>query len=267
MGRIDDEIANLRDLPTSMKFVLLAALVLTAFSAATAFLLIFASGFKLDPGLATLTGAIVGLGVVGWQTNRGFGNLIRSQRNQSELDREARLHQAELLQVTKDKEREYEKYLLLASIRAEIAALMHAVSSAGEGSRKMAVLFKALHENKSQNPSKIIKLTSFDAPIYKANIDKLGLLGVSIAADVIRVMSRARAGVETINSDPVPYAVAAAIYAGDYDAMNKWYDDLHHVAVRIIANEGGLPDPGTLLDTKDERYKKLPDVGDLLPQL
>jgi hypothetical protein len=224
-------------------------------------------GIRIDPGLATLVGAIFGLGVVAWQTNRGFGNLIRSQRNQSELDREARLHQAELLQINKNNEREYEKWILLASIRAEIVALMHAVHTAGEGSRQMAVLSKALHENRSQNTSKMIKLSSFDAPVYKANIDKLGLLGVSIAADVIKVMSRARPGIESVNADPIPYSVATAIYAADYDAMNKWHDDLHQVALRIISLESGTPDPGTLLTTKEARYKKLPDVADLISNI
>jgi hypothetical protein len=45
--------------------------------------------WKIDPGTATLSGAIIGLAIIGRQTRRGFANLIRSQNNQAELDRDA----------------------------------------------------------------------------------------------------------------------------------------------------------------------------------
>src|ERR1700733_530000 len=130
MDRIDDEIASLKGLPTSMKFVLLGALALTAFSAATAFLLIFASGYKLDPGLATFTGAIIGLTVVGWQTNKGFKNLVRSQKNQAELDREARLHRAQLDREIDSEKRQHDRSVLLSAMWAEITTLWHLVAEA-----------------------------------------------------------------------------------------------------------------------------------------
>src|SRR5690242_19826136 len=81
------------------------------------------TAWKIDTGFATLPGAIVGFAIVSYQARRGFANLIRSQANQAQLDRAARLHKAELEQTAKETERKREKELLLAAVRAEIAAI------------------------------------------------------------------------------------------------------------------------------------------------
>jgi hypothetical protein len=93
---LHQEVVDLKGLPTTMKIILAACLVLTLFSASMAILLMFSYGFKLDPGIATLTGSIIGLGIIAYQARLGFANLTRSQANQAQLDREARVHKAEL---------------------------------------------------------------------------------------------------------------------------------------------------------------------------
>jgi len=45
--------------------------------------------WKVDPGLATLTGAVLGLSIVALQAKAGFNNLVRSQENQARLERDA----------------------------------------------------------------------------------------------------------------------------------------------------------------------------------
>lgn len=225
------------------------------------------TSWKVDPGTATLCGAIIGLAIIGQQARRGFANLIKSQRNQAELNRDARLHEVEIERDNKTAERKHERELLQGSIRAEIAALMPQVHNAGRGSRNMAMMNKLLHDNGKRSEAKKLTLTSFEAPVFKANVSKLGLLGVSIAADVIKVLSRARPGSQVAMDTPIPHSVAATLYASDYDAMNKWHSDLHHVALRIIAQESGLDDPGTLIATEEARYATLPSMEKLMPNI
>lgn len=44
--------------------------------------------WKIDPGIATLIGAIVGLYIVGMQARAGFSNLIRSQEHHAAIERQ-----------------------------------------------------------------------------------------------------------------------------------------------------------------------------------
>jgi uncharacterized membrane protein YebE (DUF533 family) len=124
MSGIRDEIVDLKALPASMKLILIGCLALTAFSATIAILIMFSSGFKLDPGLATLTGSVIGLGIIAYQARLGFANLTRSQANQAELDREARLHKAELDDASATIRERRERALMHAAIRAELVGLL-----------------------------------------------------------------------------------------------------------------------------------------------
>ncbi|MCS3929553.1 hypothetical protein M2175_004584 [Bradyrhizobium elkanii] len=255
---------RVRRLPIELRVALIANAALLALNVSWA----AAQGsWKVDPGTATLFGAVIGLAIIGQQARRGFANLIKSQRNQAELNRDARLHQVEIERAEKTAERERDRELLQASIRAEIAALMPGANGAGLGSYNLAVMNKALHDHGKQSTAKKIVLTSFEAQVFKANIDKIGLLGVSIAADVIKVLSRARPGISVELDAPIPHSVSAALYASDYDSMNKWHSDLHHVALRIIAQENGAKDPGTLIETQKSRYATLPSIDNLMPKL
>src|SRR5258708_3499826 len=178
------ELANLKALPLSMKLIVLAAGALLAFDAFTAWLLIFASGYKLDPGLATFTGAIIGLTVVGWQTNRGFKNLVRSQANQATLDRKARIHQFELDREAKEADHVREKEILLQGLWAEIISLDAELREDLFNVRMFAEMHKSYKKRGVENTVKGISFKSHNAPYYKASIQKLGLLGPSLGADI-----------------------------------------------------------------------------------
>jgi len=75
---------------------------------------------KVDPGLATLIGAIVGFSIVAYQARAGFMNLIRSQENQAKLEREARVHQMELDEEARKIVEVAERKTLMAALRAEL---------------------------------------------------------------------------------------------------------------------------------------------------
>jgi len=254
MGGISDEATGLKALPLSMRLVLLAALVLTAFSAATAWILIFTAGYKLDPGLATFTGAIIGLTVVGWQTNKGFQNLIRSQANQATLDREARIHQAELDREATEAEHVREHEVLLQGLLAEIISLDAELREDLFNVKMFAEMHKSYKARRQENTVKGISFKSHDAPFYKANIQRLGLLGPTLGADIIKVLGRADGAPHLYAQDMVlPNETMITMYEGNADALMNWRDDLAHVAKRIEAISHNHPDPGSLASTAKQR--------------
>jgi len=97
-------------------------------------------------------------------------------------------------------------------------------------------------------------LTSFDAPIYRANIQHLGMLGVSLAADFITVMSPADGKPANVElSVTVSHQQIAAFYEHYVLTKWQWMQDLYHVAQRIKAAQDGTDDLGTLAQTKSLR--------------
>jgi hypothetical protein len=242
------------ELPLLLKLVLLSGL---AFLAANIALLISqtsAVSWKLDPGLATLTAGVFGLCVVAWQTSKGFANLIRSQENQAKLEREARLHKAALDKQANDDEHAREKAILLHALWAEIIFLYSSVYDAEFNS----TMFAEVHENyikqRIANTGKGVVFTSFDAPVFRTNISKLGLLGPSIGADIITVLSRADGKPKLFAQDQtLSNETLVTMYKGNADALDNWRDDLSHVARRIRAIENGTPDPGSLSSTEKNR--------------
>jgi hypothetical protein len=265
MSEIDGEIADLKALPASMRVVLILASALTAFSAVTAFILVFASGYKLDPGLATFTGAIIGLTVVGWQTNRGFKNLVRSQANQATLDRQARIHQAELDREAKEADQTREHEILLQGLWAEIISLDAELREDLFNVRMFAEMHKSYRKRGIANTVKGISFKSHNAPYYKANIQKIGLLGPSLGADVIKVLSRADGSSHLYAQDTIlSNDTMITMYDGNADSLMDWRDELAHVAKRINALVHNHPDPGSLAATSKQRGEALKVVKEEL---
>lgn len=222
------------------------------------------AGWKLDQGTATLLGAIIGLSIVARQARRGFANLIKSQAHQAQIDRDARLHQSELNNQALDRERIREKHLLLAALRAEIAALHSLAYEQANTVRTFALMTRFLAQNNAPASSKEFGSSTFNAPIFMANIPKLGLLGTYLGADIIKVLSRADGKSASMKTEiPMPHAMVYALYVGRHDFLVKWASDLHHVAMRIIAEENGTTDPGTLVATEADRYSKLEGLPEL----
>jgi hypothetical protein len=242
---------KLADFPFWMRAILAAGLLLL-FCNLVIFVPWFTTSFswKIDPGIATLVGAIIGLGIVGWQARIGFANLTKSQANQAKLDREAREHQLQLEEQRADRKREAERKMLLESIRAEIVSLMDQATKAQRWSDALKAMCKVMQRAGAPPATKEITLYSFDAPIFQANIGKIGLLGISLAADMIIVLSRARPATPIKFDRAIGHDMAATVYEGFSRSMGEWHSDLYYVAMRIIAAEAGKPDTGTLTEMK-----------------
>jgi hypothetical protein len=176
-------------LPIELRVALVSTIALFILNVVWAFT---QASWKLDPGTATLCGAIIGLTIVGNQARKGFANLIRSQNNQAELDRLARIHQSDITEQAQAKNTEKERSTLLSALRAEIVGLHDAACTASQTSTKFAEIADALARQHMPPSTKTITYPTFDAPIYLANLTRIGLLGPSIGGDVVKVLSRTR---------------------------------------------------------------------------
>jgi hypothetical protein len=256
MTGLHQEVVDLKGLPTTMKIILAACLVLTLFSASMGILLMFSYGFKLDPGIATLTGSIIGLGIIAYQARLGFANLTRSQANQAQLDREARVHKAELDEQAAAAKERNDRALLLAAIRAELIGLL----TEAHNSTNVMEVFSAMADGMAKSRMPAVKqnfyFPSSNTPIYDANISQIGLLGVSLAGDVIKVMNRAKRKATSTVDAPMEHALAKNIYDTGAKSYRTWANDIHHVAMRIRSIEEGWKDSGSLYETSEARANK-----------
>jgi len=218
---------------------------------------------RIDPGVATLMGAIVGLGIVAWQARLGFTNLIQSQEHSATIETQARQDQ-QTLDIERDAKRtDEERSILMAALRAEMVGLMHRAEDVRQSSKIMHLWLQNMIAANAPN-SKSFPYPTFNAPVYQANVSKIGLLGASLGADVVRVMTRTGVTVPPTTQDqPLSNEVVATLYDRMADAMREWYADLYHVAMRIRAHEEGTSDPGTLTEAqakrqaeKEEKQKK-----------
>jgi hypothetical protein len=156
---------------------------------------------RLDPGVAILMGAIVGLGIVAWQARVGFTNLVRSQEHRAATETQARQHQ-HTLEVEREASRtDEERRVLLAALRAEIVGLMDHAQAAMQHSITMHALLDQRAAAKAPNSAKSIRWPTFNAPVYQANVSKIGLLGASLGADVVRVMTKPAISVPAVEFD------------------------------------------------------------------
>jgi hypothetical protein len=239
-----------------LKLVLVAAIGLFVLDVLLLAGVLLSSTYKIDPGVGTLTGAVIGLSVVAWQARTGFDNLIKSQENQARIERDAREHSAELDRVSEERKTQNDRAVLLAALRAEIAYLFGQVTDAERHIRGLLFLEQALIRQQSPSTTKIIALHSFDAPISKANVPHLGMLGANLGADIIKVLSRANdKEIKFSVEQPMPHDVVLMIFQGNLTSLRKWSSDLYHAAMRIRAYEDNTKDPGTLTETEAERYK------------
>jgi hypothetical protein len=207
---------------------------------------------RIDPGVATLMGAIVGLGLVSWQVRLGFSNLISSQEHRAAIERQARQHQ-EMLDIDQETRRtDEERRILMAALRAEITGLMEQAQRAEKYSTIMQQLAA-----EAPTSTQSFKSPTFSSPVYRANISKIGLLGVSLGADVVELM--AKSGIQAPPAEfnqPLSNEMVAKLYGGMADEMREWQADLSHVAMRIRAHEEGTQDPGTLREAQKQRRQE-----------
>jgi hypothetical protein len=156
------------------------------------------------------------------------------------------------LRIFKKRERELERdrKMLAGALRAELVAAISII----EGYRR---LFTVQAEFYTRYPEKSGKLmvAAVAAPIYKANIARIGALGPSVAADVIMVFSKTNL---EIDSEKIPESgggVLAAVYKNAADVQKDWLADIIHVCERLKSIEYGSPDPGILIEARQRREK------------
>jgi hypothetical protein len=224
---------------------------------------------RIDPGVATLVGASVGLGIVAWQARLGFTNLIRSQEHRAAIEVEARRDQ-HMLDIDREARRtDEERTILMAALRAEIVGIMYRAEDVRQSSIIMRLWLEKMIAENAPDTAKSFPYPTFNAPVYQANVSKIGLLGASVGADVVRVMTRTGMTVPTtVQDQPISNKVIANLYDTMANAMHEWHADLDHVAMRIRALEEGTPDPVTLEEartkrqqTEKEKKEKAPSSG------
>jgi murein L,D-transpeptidase YcbB/YkuD len=244
-------IRHLKHLPISLKIALGATCVVFLLNVEWALSL---DSHKIDPGTATLFGAIIGLTIIGQQAKKGFANLIKSQRNQAELDRDARLHAAELEQSAEETKRKNGREVLMAAMWAEAVTVWQHVANAENVSRAFGLMHEAFQKQRMPViASTRIVFETINAPVFTANISNLGLLGSSLAADVVSVLSRANGNGANVDASAMTHDMIHKLYVAHTESLKHWRQDLFHVSMRINALLHGLPDPGSLKATENER--------------
>lgn len=153
-------------LPLVVWIAFISSLALLAFDAILLVIIALSTSSKIDPGVATLCGAVIGLSVVAWQARVGFQNLIKSQENQARIEREGRLHRDELDQAAEARAIVQKRADLLGGLRAEIAYLYSAVAAAEQHVYGLILIENALHRAGKPSQTKAIALHTFDAPIF-----------------------------------------------------------------------------------------------------
>jgi hypothetical protein len=183
---------------------------------------------------------------------------------------EARQHQHTLDLDREGKRIDENRALLMAALRAEITGLMHRAEDTIQSSNIMRSWLQEMIAAKAPNSLASFKWPTFKAPVYQVNVSNIGLLGASLGADVVSVMTRTGIiGPPATIDRPISNEVVAKLYAGLENAMREWREDLYHVALRIRAREEGTSDPGTLLEAqlkrKQEKEKDERDIAASTP--
>jgi len=99
-------------------------------------------------------------------------------------------------------------------------------------------------------------IPTFHMPIYEANVEKLGVLGSSIAGDVARVFSSFSVNSTSQDKLNLDIKFLIATSEGVIESMDIWMEDISHVVKRLVALEHGYKDPGTLFELDQQREQR-----------
>ncbi|WP_435655038.1 hypothetical protein [Brucella pituitosa] len=201
--------------------------------------------------IATVLSAMIGFGGVILTTRSGFKNLIASQEAQAKRERDDRDHKTKLQQESKIEALKHDKAVLVASLQAELSMLLDQV----HGQRNIIFTQTAMMRTAKDSPylrdqeSEII-LPIYKTPIYDAHIDKLGLLGFSLASDVIKVYSGTKM---TSNNTKFKPEQQLVLYEAFNSFYGNWSGEIVHVVTRLNSALGYCDDPGNLYQFRNER--------------
>jgi hypothetical protein len=214
----------------------------------------------MPASLATLTVGVIGVLGVGWQTNRGFRNLIRSQEHRARIEKQAREDQATLDEKARAHERQFETRVIAASIHAELIGLKPRIEYLLTNYKTRLALLKVAKEDSARgratnNRLYTLSIVKIRTPVFDQYAEKLGQLGISIAADVILVYSDIQhsEGHPDINLT-LDFAIGA--YTAIVQRFEAWPAEIELVAKRLGAVQGLWPDPGNLMDFRAQRLKE-----------
>ncbi|WP_162244683.1 hypothetical protein [Aureimonas sp. Leaf454] len=228
---------------------------------------------EIDPGYAAIFGSVVSGCVaviaayiaftnISRQARLGFRSLIRSQANQAKLDRDARVeqsvldrvareHQADLSRISEANRKTEERKTLANSLVGEISAITQQVKDRQLIARLYIEWMNTGVEIPGLDLSKL--LMSYKAPVFDANIHKIGDLGASMASDIVLVWALPQSvytGATPINSNR---EMAILFLQGLNDAHEQWTFDAYHVQERLLAMLSGSADPGPVFFARKKR--------------
>jgi len=252
------------DYPFPIRALLVATLVLfvvNVFFFSVPLSAFFAWANGITPGLATLIGSLIGLSVIGWQTRQGFKNLIASQEHRALKEREARADQARIEREATNEQFEREQKALAAALAGELYSLWLQVRNLRPWHVVNTALLKEMEREGVRTKKGTLSLPTFHVPIYEANVEKLGVLGSSIAGDVARVYSIFSLSATSQHELDVDIKMLIATYEGMIASMDTWMEDISHVVKRLVALEHGNTDPGTLFELDQQREQKKPSAA------
>jgi hypothetical protein len=128
---------------------------------------------------ATMLAGSLGFAGVMLTTYLGFKNLIASNEHKAEKD-----------EIARQRTIDHDKRVLAASLHAELSSLASQIKSARMGYEGMSSYCRTqLKESSNIEIQLPFSPTNFENPIYESQLNKLGLLGASIASDVVRTYS------------------------------------------------------------------------------
>ena len=215
----------------------------------------------IGTGWAILIGAVCGLSAIAWQIRQGFQALTASQqhcaqlacdsmREQARLEREVREHQAALEAKQETLQRREAAKTLALVLSSEISSIRNSLIN------KLWVLRiqkDACKMTKSKSQKISLRIEPIKTPVFDANIQEIGLLGPSIAGDVVRIFRSVNEALPEKQTFGLDGEHLAAVLEVSILGIEGWSPAAMHVEKRLLALVTGENDPGPLLEEQQRR--------------
>jgi hypothetical protein len=210
----------------------------------------------ISPSGATLIAAILGFSAVAWQTRQGFKNIVKSQDNQARLDRESREDQSRIAHQHKLDDWNHEKRALAASLCGELSAAATRLFNTRPILSIQKLVYQQIGDAVSSQPVRVASYLSSSEPrIFAANAARIGVLGPSIASDVVEMYQILLWSGEVPAATTLTGTQISKLFEAQLEALDDWIQDQHHVNLRLLSLYGSQEDPGPLYFERQKRKK------------
>jgi hypothetical protein len=172
----------------------------------------------------------------------------------AELDREARLHQAEIQRVADEQKRQAEAKELASALHGELIAAAYKYSATMSWLRVYSATVDGIAKTPGGTVPAPVKVPRTPTPVYDANVAKVGLLGASLAA--AQAYGILQAELEWTQPPHISAKLLAPVLKGCVDAMPDNVSDILHVGGRLAAFQYGSEDPGLLVLERKRRKEE-----------